>query len=310
MARPNRTFLLLVGLGIALIAALSWSTHHLLLAGAPALAAGGGWPSFSCLLFPVADDFAPHLASYAFMLAMAAGAASGLRTLVRQHCQTRALLRACLAVYSPRRAAIPPSVSVATLHDRLDIVDLPTPIAFCYGYFRPRVIVSTGLIELLPTAELEALLLHEREHLHQRDPLKLALGRLLSSALFFVPALGALYQRYLVEKELAADRAAIAEQGGSAGLSGALARLVERGAEMQVPFGAGAGDELEARIDSLLGEPARLELRLGPGGFAFSILLGALAALPLLATPLPSNIVASNHNVVAGCHLATQFEAR
>jgi beta-lactamase regulating signal transducer with metallopeptidase domain len=305
VARPDRTLALLAGLSVALIGAIIWSTHHLLLAGVPAYAAGGALPSVSCLLLPLADDLAPHLASYAFMLATAAGAAAGARVLLRQSRSTRALLSACLAVRSPRSRVLDPLERRLQLHGRLDVVDLTEPIAFCYGYIRPRVLVSTGLIDLLPPRELEAVLLHEREHLRRLDPLKVAAGRLLASTGFFVPVLGALYRRFLVEKELAADRAAIAAHGDDVSLSAALIRLVERRATLRPPLGAGAGEALEARIDALLGDPVRRGLQLGAGGFAASLVVASLAALPLLATPLPSDIVASNHNVVAGCHLTT-----
>ncbi|GIW07492.1 MAG: hypothetical protein KatS3mg060_2297 [Dehalococcoidia bacterium] len=173
------------------------------------------------------------------------------------------------------------------LQNRLDLVELDAPLAFCYGYLRPRVLVSTGLLKRLAGPELEALLLHEREHLRQRDPLKVALGRLLASALFFVPIVGALYHRYLVEKELAADGAAIAERGDPTDLSAALVRLVEGGGLRQSVPGIGAGEALEARIDALLGEPVKVGLPLGPGGFAASTIAAILAALPLVAAPPP-----------------------
>ena len=303
MARPNLSFALLLGLSLALAAAILWSTHHLLLAGAPTVAAGGPWPSISCLLLPLGDDLVPHLASYAFILATVAGACGALRALVRQHRQTRRLLRACLAMRSSRRVALEPMAHRLGLRSRLDLVELDAPLAFCYGYLRPRVLISTGLLERLAGPELEALLLHERAHLRQRDPLKVALGRLLAAALFFVPIIAALYRRYLVEKELAADGAAIAERGDPSDLSAALVRLVKGGEVHQPVSGVGAGEALEARIDVLIGEPVRVGLSLGPGGLAASTIAGILVALPLLAAPLPPDVVISHHNIVAGCHL-------
>lgn len=304
MVRPNRTFTLLTVLSLSLIAGGLWSTHHLLLAGAPTLAAGGVLPSFSCLLLPT-NDVAPHLASYLFIVATASGALAGCRTLIRQHRGTRALLRACLAARSPRRRTIEKMAQRVGLSGRLDVVALDIATGFCYGYLRPRVLVSTALLELLPPDELEALLLHEREHLRRRDPLKMAVGKLLASTLFFIPALRALYERYLIEKELAADRAAVAEQRGPSCLSAALVRLVERGHGRRPALAAGADEALAARIDALLGEPPRVGVRLGSEGFAASMVAVALTALPLLATPLPVGLIISSHNIVAGCHLPT-----
>jgi Zn-dependent protease with chaperone function len=302
---PNLTFALLIVLSVGLIAVTGWSTYHLLLAGAPALAAGGPWPGFSCLLLPLAGDLPPHLASYVFTLAIGAGATSGLRTVVRQHCQTKALLDTCLSTRPGRHRTLERLSRRLGLRGRLDLVDVVAPIAFCYGYLRPRVLVSTGLAELLPASELEALLLHEREHLRQCDPLKIAFGKLLVSTVLFVPLVGALYRRYLVEKELAADSAAVVEQGSSTNLTAALVRLLDHGFPHRPPLGAGVGEALETRIDALLGDDVRPRLRLGPGQLARSLIAAVVATLPMLISPLPADAVASNHNIVAGCHLNT-----
>jgi len=305
VAKPNRTFALLVVLSVALVTVIGWSTHHLLLAGAPALAAGAAWPGFSCLLLPLADDFTAHLASYVFLLAIVMGTVSGLRTLIRQHRQTRDLLRACLATRSPRRRAVDQVAQRLGLDRQVDIADIPGPVAFCYGYLRPRVLISRHLVEMLTGDEMEALLLHEREHVRQRDPLKVAGGELLASAGFFLPILGGLHRRYLIEKELAADRAAITEQGSAASLMAALVRLVDHRAAPETAPPIGAAGALEVRIATLVGDPVRLDLRLGPAGLVGSLVAALLAVLPLLTSPLPVDVAASSHNVVAGCHLAT-----
>lgn len=305
MATPSRTFAALAALGAALIAAIGWSAYTLLLAGAPTLAAGGGWPGVGCLLLPLAGDFAPHLASWAFMLAMLAGAAGGLRTLHRQHRQTTALLHTCLAARAPGSGALGPVARRLGLADRTDLVELAAPIAFCHGCLRPRVLVSRGLVGLLDGAELEALLLHEREHLRRRDPLKVAAGQLLSASLFFVPVVPALYRRYLVEKELAADRAAVLAQGTDRALAGALLKVLEHDQPMAAPaLGASADGALDLRIDALLGEPVRVALPLSHRHLTGSALVVVLAALPLFAAPPPAAAV-SSHNVVAVCHVAT-----
>lgn len=303
MARPNFTFGALLIATAALIAIVGWSTHHLLLAGAPAFAAGGAWPSFSCLLLPLDDDFMPHLASYAFLLAIAMGAVSGGRMLLYQHQHTTLLLQSLLPARSIPDRRLERAVCRTGLGGRLDVVELDTPVAFSYGCLRPRVLVSTGLIELLLPSELEALLLHEREHVRQRDPLKVAVGKLLASTVFFAPLISGLYRRYLVEKELAADRAAVLEQGSAEHLSAALLQLLDHRQLPAPAAGAGAGEALSARVDALLGEPVRLGLQLEPAKLAWSALVVSMAVVTLLAAPLPVDSVASNHNIVSGCHI-------
>lgn len=311
-AHPNLTFALLVGLSASILGALAWSTHHLLVAGAPGYAVQAAWQGVACLLLPLDDDLPPHLASYVFLGAMSAGGLAGLRMLLRQDTQTRALLRVCLDGRQGPGAGQAHLERLARqlgLAGRLDAAPLAEPVAFCYGYLRPRIVVSRGLVEALPGRQLAALLLHEREHLRQRDPLKVALGRLCTSAAFFVPAIETLYQRFLVEKELAADRAAMAELGGPVELAHALTSLLERTAMLPVPAGLGGaviarGDEaLEARIDALLGDPVRVGPRLGYLSLLSSASIVLLASLPLWLAPLPGVERLADAGLLAGCHL-------
>jgi Zn-dependent protease with chaperone function len=120
----------------------------------------------------------------------------------------------------------------------------PRPQAFCAGYLRPRVYISQAALNLLGDAELQAVLAHEHYHRRVRDPLRLACGRILSQALFFLPALQALFGRYSDVAELNADRAAArADAGGRAALASAL-----------LAFDASGAGISPERVDSLLGQ--------------------------------------------------------
>lgn len=83
------------------------------------------------------------------------------------------------------------------------------PLAFCAGLIRPRVYVSTGTIAHLAPDALSAVLEHEWHRARRCDPLRLALGRVLSDALFFVPGLDKLIQQHVQLIELGADEAAV-----------------------------------------------------------------------------------------------------
>jgi bla regulator protein blaR1 len=156
-------------------------------------------------------------------------------------------LRAVLRQRSAYRRFLARVEVVGRLGDRagVQVIADPRPQAFCAGYLRPTVYISQGALDLLSQDELEAVLAHERYHLRVRDPLRLACGRVLSQALFFVPALRTLFGRYSDLAELNADGAAIrAGAGGRAALASAL--LVFEGS------GVGVSPE---RVDSLLGQP-------------------------------------------------------
>lgn len=119
--------------------------------------------------------------------------------------------------------------------------------AFCAGYLRPCVYVSTATLAVLDPAELHAVLAHESEHREHRDPLRIASARVLGHALFFLPALRRLVERYAELAELRADAAAVrATHGDRAPLASAL-----------LAFGLTAHPGLGIapdRIDHLLGE--------------------------------------------------------
>jgi len=132
---------------------------------------------------------------------------------------------------------------------RVTVIADPLPQAFCAGYLHPRVYVSRRTVELLTKAELDAVLAHEHHHRRVRDPLRLAYARILSRALFFVPVLRSLSERYAEVAELSADHAAVrASAGEVAPLASALLAFDESGP----PGAKGISPE---RVDALLGEP-------------------------------------------------------
>lgn len=142
------------------------------------------------------------------------------------------------------------------------------PQAFCAGYLRPRVYLSTGAWASLAEEELQAVIAHERHHLRRRDPLRIAVVRILADGLFFMPVLPRLAERYVSLAELAADEAALRDRDPSI-LAGALLSFGGRG----VP-GAAVGIAPE-RVDQLLGRDLRSALPL-------SLLLGSIVTVGTL----------------------------
>jgi Zn-dependent protease with chaperone function len=136
-------------------------------------------------------------------------------------------------------------------HPGVSVIDDASPRAFCAGYLRPRVYVSRGAVELLSAAELGAVLSHEDRHRSTRDPLRFACGRLLSQALFFLPALRPLGDRYEELAEQKADQAAVRASAGERGPLAAALLAFDAAAP------AGAAGISNERVDSLLGQPPR-----------------------------------------------------
>jgi hypothetical protein len=134
-------------------------------------------------------------------------------------------------------------------HPTVLVIDDATPLAFCAGWLRPRVYVSAAVLDRLSDRELCAVLAHEQHHGALRDPLRLAISRVLCQALFFLPILRPLHDRYADVAELTADSAALeASDGATAPLASAM-----------LAFGTtNTGDVVgisPERVDSLLGRP-------------------------------------------------------
>ena len=203
-----------------------------------------------------------------------AAIAKGLRASVGQVVAQHRFLRA-LPVVGP----LPAHPDVLVVRDR-------RLHAFCAGHLRPRVFVSTATTDALDAAELDAVLAHEAQHRLRRDPLRIAAARALSEALFFLPVLRRLTERYCALAELGADEAAVARTGDPAPLAAAMLHFGE------ATDAAVVGISPE-RVDHLLG--ARPEWRL-PSALLASAAV-SLAALGLLLWQLGrSAVIATSLN--------------
>jgi hypothetical protein len=132
-------------------------------------------------------------------------------------------------------------------HPAVLVIDSPAPAAFCAGWLRPRVYISSGVLDRLSPGELRAVLAHEQHHGALRDPLRLAISRVLCQALFFLPALRSLESRYADAAELTADAAALRASEGAPGPVASAMLL----------FGSTDGGDVVGihpdRVDALLG---------------------------------------------------------
>jgi Zn-dependent protease with chaperone function len=146
------------------------------------------------------------------------------------------------------------------------------PRAFCAGLLRPRLYISSGAVALLDDAALRAVVAHERHHARRRDPLRLATGRVLVRALFFLPGLAGLVARQQALAELSADETAV--HAAPANRS-ALARAMLSFADSPTATASAGIDP--ARVDYLLGDPPSWR-------FPFLLSLTATAVLGLLVT--------------------------
>jgi Zn-dependent protease with chaperone function len=184
-----------------------------------------------------------------------------------------------------------PTVALAESEYRRELA-LPAPIgihvlrssrqrAFCAGVLRPRVVVTTALLDSLDRDECHAVVAHELSHARSRGPLKLTLGHLAARSFFWVPLLRDLLDRYLLLGELAADRDAVAATSRGA-LAGALSQVL---ATPRLAGSVGLADHAAARVDRLFDPAASLPPLLRPWRVALTAVVLAAVAVAVWSSP-------------------------
>lgn len=160
------------------------------------------------------------------------------------------------------------------------VVDKQSPIAFTIGLWRPYIVLSTGLLDMLDTEEEEAVVYHEVHHLWHRDPLKTTLLSVFAMMMPYIPVLKHTSKQYHIVREILADNEAIERTGNAAGIGSALLKLIRacpepwRVREMAVQSSF-ADTSVNVRISRLLDPEQDVELALP----WFAILMSATVFL-------------------------------
>lgn len=116
------------------------------------------------------------------------------------------------------------------------IISNPVPMAITMGFMKPKIIISTGLINLLTDDELKAVVSHEIYHKDNRDPLKIFLLSLCASTIGYIPILKWFSHQYRIIQEVLADEFAIRKQETSMNLGSALLKMLKVGKQEKMPF--------------------------------------------------------------------------
>jgi Zn-dependent protease with chaperone function len=223
----------------------------------------------------------------AFVLVVGSGAVLGLRSLIAQAASSRRLAQRMRAFALPLPKALSEAAARAGLAGRVDLVDVAEPFSFAHGVLTPRVVVSRGLAEAASPQELAAVLEHERYHVRNLDPLKVLFARALPTIFFYLPALRTVRERYVIGRELAADRRAVMLCGRRP-LAGALLKVVggPQLGELDAGAAIGGGDLVNVRVAQL--ESGREPAVAPPVGALAASMLGGLALTALFAASVVS----------------------
>jgi Zn-dependent protease with chaperone function len=177
------------------------------------------------------------------------------------------------------------------------LVEDETPLLALSGLFRPRLLISRGVLRVLSTEELDAAFRHEHAHRTSRDNAKRLLLLLAPDIFPFVRPLRMLEQSWSKFAEWSADdQAAAGDSCRALSLAAALVHVARMGAGPRLPFLSTpllVGDrDLSARVDRLLRADAMTlphASKMQPGLRTASLLLaGCLAASLLTPSALSS----------------------
>ncbi len=276
IASPNRVLARVVLTAFAIAGFLLLLALELVILGAGSSDSASA--AVRCLIAPVSSlDTAVHASGVAITAAAALPILLGARAASRARARVVELGSAAKVA---RLNTLPPQVIAAATRarvlGRVDVVDAPRAFAFAYGWIRPRICVSTGLLDVLDDPELEAVMHHEGWHAARRDPLRLLLAQTIGAAFGAVPEMRRLVRLYVVAMEVAADRHVVAMMGHPRALASALTTIVAP--PVATPAFEG---HTEARAAALTGTLPVIPR--GRGRLAAALLLLELAVLaPLL----------------------------
>jgi len=155
------------------------------------------------------------------------------------------------------------------------------------GFLTPRILIPTGLYPRLSTAELEQIVLHEREHLRRHDDWINLLQKVVLVLFPLNPVLFWVERRLCLERELACDDSVLAATNMPRSYATCLVHLAEeRLFSQQFPLALGAWgrkSELTRRVHHIL-EPTRKRLTQPQAALAVAFIgTGLLAGATLLS---------------------------
>lgn len=281
-AQPNRIFFLLLGIGLTVMLLAATATYRIILAGCP----DNCMVNLVCLFLPTHHDMGVHFLGYLFMGTIFLLTATGLILWLRQRNRTVSLV-SNLAITSVSDGKLDKLLLRVGLKDKVNILDSTNSLCFCAGFISPRIYISQAIVDRFTVEQLEALLLHEKQHLDNYDPVKTLISRLFATILFFIPFLRDMLNGYLVEKEIAADQKAIRKQGHNRGIAGALDMLLQETLTLPAAgWVVGGSDSLEYRLESLFGNAPREAYHISFSHYIVSLLV-ITTLLTLSIAPFP-----------------------
>lgn len=195
------------------------------------------------------------------------------------------LVKGLMAAARSRSRQLEALAMIASPHENLDalVIEHAAPAAYCLPGRNSQIVLTSATLSVLDPKQLDAVLAHERAHLHGHHHLILAAADALLHAFPGVPAFRQARAALGRLVEMMADDNAAASSDRMT-VATALVRLAERSVTPATALGAG-GESALSRVRRLLG-PAR---PLGTGRTVVATMAtGALLALPVFFAIVPA----------------------
>ncbi|NQX63114.1 M56 family metallopeptidase [Paenibacillus qinlingensis] len=146
---------------------------------------------------------------------------------------------------------------------QLQIVRYKAPLAMTIGLWKPRILVSTGLMDMLDLGELRAVIEHEKCHVQHRDPAAIFLLALISKSMRYIPIFAWIAHKYPMMIELRADKYAIERMEQATDLGSALLKMLKQTAKPRFPLSHASFAEtsMNVRIQHILDPEREVSLR-------------------------------------------------
>ncbi|MBI2019215.1 M48 family metalloprotease [Candidatus Daviesbacteria bacterium] len=186
----------------------------------------------------------------------------GLLSALIQIIKTQLFLNNLLSKKMPPSSDLKKIFQNVGINNKVVVIKDKNLFSFCAGFVFPFIVISTSLIKSLTKKELEAVLLHEQSHLLNRDPLKVFIGKTLSSMFFFLPIFKELHKNAESSAEFLADQWTIKYQKKSGYLRKALKKVLSKPSEnLGLVSNASNPDYFEIRIHRLVNPNLKLKKR-------------------------------------------------
>ncbi len=170
------------------------------------------------------------------------------------------------------------------LHNKIIVFQDSRLMAFCLGIITTHIYLSTQLLKKMSRSEIEAIILHEKQHMVSKDNLLLLVLNFIKTALFFFPVIDDYVHCIEIQKEISADQMAIRTTGNKINIMTALKKCIETKPSYIYAHAFSEGATIEPRIHSLIGKKNYLP------SFQLSSILITFSVLLLLANITVSRI--------------------